>query len=340
MALQHHLLSSEYTLIGIDIAKKQHDAMILWPDGKNRLVRFENTIMGYGELLNIARKKNAPIAIAFEPTADYHRNIAFWMHSQGIECYQVSSLSCARAREILYQTWDKHDHKDAKLIIHLMHQGLMRPYYDPLVHQTMDFQELSNAYHQISLARTRCYHSLINHYVANYFPALEQFMHSSRAERFCKLLIQFPTPRTMTQRPKGEFVQVAWDVVGKKRYKQRFLEELYEIAAVSIGLPVPTPSLSVSMLKLQVERYLTSAYQRNELEKIAETPLAEPEDYRHLRSIPGVGPIIALIILAESGDLRRFLHYRQYLNYCGFNLSGKQSGQKKATYHLSKQGNV
>jgi len=29
MALQHHLLSSEYTLIGIDIAKKQHDAMIL-----------------------------------------------------------------------------------------------------------------------------------------------------------------------------------------------------------------------------------------------------------------------------------------------------------------------
>lgn len=99
--------------------------MIAWPDGKNRMVRIDNSITGYGELLNITGKKNAPIAMVFEPTADYHRNIAFWMYSQGIECYLVSSLSCARAREILYQTWDKHDRKDARVIIHLMQQGLI-----------------------------------------------------------------------------------------------------------------------------------------------------------------------------------------------------------------------
>ena len=27
------------------------------------------------------------------------------------------------------------------------------------------------------------------------------------------------------------------------------------------------------------------------------------------------------MIIAESGDLTRFPHYRQYLNFCGFNLS-------------------
>lgn len=204
----------------------------------------------------------------------------------------------------------------------------------------MDFQELSNTYHQIILARSRCYHSLINHYITIYFPEFEKFMNSTRAEWFCRFLLEFPTPGTITHQSREDFVQQAWNTVGKKRYKQRFLEELYEMAEISIGLPIPIESLSVNMFKLQVERYLTLTYQRNELENIAETQLAEREDYKHLRSIPGIGPVIALIILAESGDLRRFPHYRQYLNFCGFNLSGKQSGQKKATYHLSKQGNA
>ena len=46
------------------------------------------------------------------------------------------------------------------------------------------------------------------------------------------------------------------------------------------------------------------------------------------------------MVLAESGDLRRFLHHKQYLNYCGFNLSAFQSGQSKSRYRLSKRGNA
>jgi len=46
------------------------------------------------------------------------------------------------------------------------------------------------------------------------------------------------------------------------------------------------------------------------------------------------------MIIAESGDLCRFAHYRQYLNFCGFNLSASQSGQRKGQYHLSKRGNA
>ena len=57
-------------------------------------------------------------------------------------------------------------------------------------------------------------------------------------------------------------------------------------------------------------------------------------------TIPGIGPIVALIILAESGDLTRFSHYRQYLNFCGFNLSALQSGNQRGQYHLSKRGNA
>ncbi|EDZ6275347.1 hypothetical protein GQT40_003900 [Salmonella enterica] len=35
-------------------------------------------------------------------------------------------------------------------------------------------------------------------------------------------------------------------------------------------------------------------------------------------------------------DNHCFAHYRQYLNFCGFNLSASQSGQKHSGYRLSK----
>lgn len=36
---------------------------------------------------------------------------------------------------------------------------------------------------------------------------------------------------------------------------------------------------------------------------------------------PGIGPVNALTIIAEAGDLRRFHHHRQFLKFCGLDLS-------------------
>ncbi len=327
------------TVIAIDIAKQSHDALISWPSGKTRAVKITNSLAGYQRLIDVAGVSPESISVGFEPTADYHRNIAYWLQAQGVCCYLVSSLACARAREMLFKTWDKHDRKDAHVILYLMQQGMMHPFYHPLVADTMDIQELSNTYHQIAIARTRCQHSIINHYLTLYFPEMERYLHSSRAEWFCRLLLKYPTPKSITRYKQATFVKRAWDIVGRKVAKQRFLEELYETAAFSIGLPVEANSLAEATFKLQLERYLTLTQQRSELEQKAEVFLSDRDDYQHLKSVPGVGPIIALMIIAESGDLRRFRHYRQYLNFCGFNLSAIQSGKTQGRYHLSKRGN-
>ena len=60
---------------------------------------------------------------------------------------------------------------------------------------------------------------------------------------------------------------------------------------------------------------------------------------RRLPTLPGVGPILALTILAEAGDLRRFAHHRQFLKCCGFDLSSQQSGQFQGKRKISKRGN-
>lgn len=59
-----------------------------------------------------------------------------------------------------------------------------------------------------------------------------------------------------------------------------------------------------------------------------------------MRSLPGIGPILALTILAEAGDLCRFAHHRQFLKYCGLDLAKCQSGQYKGQERLSKRGNA
>lgn len=332
--------SKNLTLVAIDIAKKSHDACIQFADGTTIQMKFENSLQGYQRLRDACFNGESSVRIGFEPTADYHRNIAYWFEKQGAQCHLVSSLSCARAREMLYQTWDKNDRKDTKVILYLLNQGISRPFYDPLVNKTMDIQELSNTYHQVTIARTRCLNSLVNHNLTLYFPEAEQFLHNSRSEWFCDFLLKFPTPASITRYRKATFVKRAWNIVGRKQFKQQFLEHLYGVAENSIGLPVDINSVAVEAYRLQLQRYIDLTRQRLALERQSEQFLGDREDYQRLKTLPGVGAVIALIILAESGDLARFAHYRQYLNYCGFNLSAQQSGQQKGSYKLSKRGNA
>jgi transposase len=67
--------------------------------------------------------------------------------------------------------------------------------------------------------------------------------------------------------------------------------------------------------------------------------LKDRADYQQLRALPGIGPIIALTVLAEAGDLRRFSHHRQFLKFCGLALAKAQSVVSRGLEKLSKRGN-
>jgi transposase len=76
--------------------------------------------------------------------------------------------------------------------------------------------------------------------------------------------------------------------------------------------------------------------------EVSQAILSEEDnvDSRRLQQIPGISPILALTILAEASDLRRFAHHRQFLKFCGLDLSTRQPGQFRGTTNLSKYGNT
>lgn len=111
------------------------------------------------------------------------------------------------------------------------------------------------------------------------------------------------------------------------------------MAAESIGLPVALESTAIDMFRLQLSRYLELNDQREQLDVRAQQMLSDNADFQRLQSLPGIGAVMALTILAEAADLRRFAHHRQFLKYCGLDLSKTQSGQSRGREKLSKRGN-
>jgi transposase len=61
--------------------------------------------------------------------------------------------------------------------------------------------------------------------------------------------------------------------------------------------------------------------------------------YRKLRSVPGVGEILAMTIMLESGDIGRFPHVRNYSSYCRCVKSDKWSNGKRKGGGNRKNGN-
>lgn len=63
------------------------------------------------------------------------------------------------------------------------------------------------------------------------------------------------------------------------------------------------------------------------------------ERLKHLRTVPGVGPITALTWALEIGDVTRFRTVKQAISYCGLCGEEKSSAEKVMRTPLSKQRN-
>ena len=327
--------------VAIDIAKLTHQVLLELPSGKRRVMRVANTRAEIDRFVSALAALGHPCEVAFEPTGDYHRPLAYALGQAGCHLCLVSSIAVARTREALFNSWDKNDPKDAQVILHLLKNGTTQRYLDPVVTGHHDLQEMANTYQQISLRKVRVHHSVLTHHLPLYFPEAERYLHSSRAEWFTELLLFTPCPAAVRRYSKSAFVKAATEqLTGRKVDKARWLSDFYDTACSSVGVPVSDTSDAIRMFRVVLEEYRALCQRRKQLETEVVTLLATQPDFVRLQTLPGIGPILAVTILAEARDLRRFGCARQFLKYCGFDLCTEQSGQFRGTTHLSKRGNA
>lgn len=336
-----HSIPDNAVLVAIDIAKARNDVLIEIPGHKRRRrMVVQNTRAEHDRFIDLLRSFERPVVAGFEATGNYHRAVAWRLLDAGFETRLISSMALARTREAIHNGWDKNDPKDAQVILHMLRTGLSQYYQDPLAAGISDIQELSKTHEMVSKAKTETLHRILTHYLPLYFPEIERFRQNSRSEWFFAFLEQFPTPASIVALDKEAFVSAAWDVVGRKVSKARLIADIYETARESIALPIPIDSQAVAMFRMVLAEIRSLIRQRDAIEAKAEALLGGQRDYEALKQVPGIGPINALTILAEAGDLRRFGHHRQFLKFCGLDLSTHQSGAFRGQTKLSKFGNA
>src|ERR1700704_3855523 len=281
--------------VAIDVAKDRHEALIEAPGWKSRKkFRVQNTAEEFRAFAEFLHGLALPVWIAFEPTGNYHRALAYFLHTEGFHLELISSVALARTREAMHNSWDKNDPKDAQVILHLLKTGLVQTWHDPVVNGINDVQELSKTYFQVTLARVRVWHTLRNHYFALYFPEIDRFIRSDHSVWMVQLLASFPTPASITALSEEEFQAQAWHLVGRKVSKRALLAEIYAAAKRSMGVPVPLDSAAVAMFRLILGQYLDLHRLREHIAEQAAIVLGDNPDSQRLMTVPGIGPANAL----------------------------------------------
>lgn len=326
--------------VAIDVARYWNAVLVETASGQRHRFRMTNSAADMQRLTDFLLGLGGRCRVALEPTGDYHRPIAHRLLRAGFEVVAISSVAQSRFREAMFNSWDKNDPKDAAVILEMLKQGRTQKYVDPMLAGHHDIQELSKTYYQISRARTKVQHAIINHHVPLYFPEMHKYWTSTRNEWWVKFMIEFPTQVHVRQHTCQEFIELASPVVGRRVHRVAKLTEIWECCADSGALPHDPQSVAVQTFLFTLRHYQHLNDMRRQLEEQAQNLLASDADYINMMSLPGVGPINALTILAEAGNLRRFGHHRQFLKYCGFDLAKSQSGVQRGREQLSKRGNA
>lgn len=147
--------------VAIDVAKYKLDVLIEYPNGTTKIMIVKQNQSDFEKLISKIAKENHETIIGFEATGYYHRAIAYHLIQKGFTVKLISSIATARTRESQYNSKNKNDKRDTQVIMYLLKSNITQTYYDPMLHNILEMQELSNTYRNVSHRKTKLQHSII-----------------------------------------------------------------------------------------------------------------------------------------------------------------------------------
>ena len=330
-------------VVGIDVAKNKHFAVILDPVGQTIQApfSFENSRAGFDALIDRVEDLGRRHLIAhwvfgFEASGGYEKPLATYLVEKKQDVVQVSSVAVKRHREMMTNSVDKNDAKDCISIAYLIRQGFVE-YYHLRSLQEEDLAGLVLINEHLKARRTQLKLKVKQNVLKYTFPELETFCKNIESRFSLELLTQYPTPHDIVKAGKLEFKKAMLPQL-KGRRVGYFLDELYSLAEHSIGLKLDRWTTKALELRTYIAELRVVEQQRTTIAKRLGHLLETNPDYELLCTIPGIGLETGSALLAEIGDIGRFASDRHLLSYAGFDLVSYQSGQFQGKPRISKRG--
>jgi transposase len=329
----------DYLVVGIDISKDLHNAVIRTVSGKmHRRLTFHNTREGFENLLlqvDAVKVQHRPTEVVFgmEPTANYHKPLGEFLINRDQQVVLVSPEAANKNRSLLDGRWNKHDGKDCANVADLICQGKCLYYEYPSV-ELRDLRNLLSLARKLKMFEQGLRLRIRNHLVAQYFPEMDQYCHWGANEGLA--LVQWCLDPALMASLSDEELSQRLGSLGRTIAQRKRISALKEQSASSIGCRF-TGSVEFegqNLVKLLKEVRQRMENTREQIEAVCQ----KFKEYSCLLSIPGFGPTLSAMVLGAIGNPWRFQNGAQVMKMVRLDLSANSSGKSQGQPVVSKKG--
>lgn len=324
-------------IVGIDIAKRSHNATITNGNGEVllRSFSFRNDMDGFLKLLNHIESNSDSIGevmIGMESTSHY------WiaLHDQFVKRdYTVFVLNPIQSHALrnLNIRKNKSDPVDSLLIADTIRYGRFSA-SNILESDLLSLRELTRQrFYLVDVASDL--KRKIRALVDQAFPEYECLFTDFFGKASSQVLLNYPTPK-LINRVRVSTIEKLIAKPSRYRFGLHKAKEIKAAAKNSFGSTTIEDSIGF-VIKLQMKQLIEMQEKVSLLDakiKKAFDTLNSP-----ITSITGIGPILGAVIVSEIGDISRFKNASKLAAYAGMDPSVNQSGEYSSRRNrMSKRG--
>ena len=321
--------------VGIDIAKRNHEASVIAQDGRvvRKAMRFANSQAGYNKFMDMVRSLKEPVVFGMEATGHYWLTLYTHLRNDGFTVHVINPIQSDALRG-MYIRKTKTDSVDSVIIADVIRFGR---YCETSV-EPGDLQAMRE------LCRQRFYiidmaSDLKRKVIAlldQVFPEYEKLFSDTFGASSMEILSQYTTPEEMLSVSSQQLAEIL-EKASRGRMGAEKAVEIQNAARNSFGIVMASCSFS-----LIIRQYIEQIRSLETSVDVFDAEIARLLSGfdTQLTTITGVGPTLAAVILSEiGGDIRRFSSPAKLAAYAGVDPTVKQSGDFSGSrMKMSKRG--
>ena len=334
--------------VGIDVSKEKSTVCAMRPFGEIVVMPFEinHTDSGLSELMRMIKRLDTDSKVVMEATGIYHLPVASFLRENGLFVSVINpyEMKLYRAQDLRKVKTDKRDSMT------IANYGIDK-WFD-----LREFTPQEDVYAELRLLgrqyrffmESRIDHLLnLTHLLDYTMPGVKAcfggWSESSGKDKLCDFVEEHWHYDNITRRSEKKFVEHYQKWTKKKGYQFSETKALQIYSLAKDGIPtIPSNAPSTKMLLLEAVKALREVNSAlfAILTRMKELAKTLPE-YPVVRAMGGVGDVLAVKLIAEIGDVRKFKSGKALIAYAGIDPPPYESGKFIGTErHISKRGST
>ena len=334
--------------VGIDVSKEKSTVCAMRPLGEILVMPFEisHTDSDLSEVVRMITRLDSDVKIVIEATGIYHLPVATFLREKGLFISVINpyEMKLYRAQDLRKVKTDKRDSMT------IANYGIDK-WFD-----LREFTPQEDVYAELRLLgrqyrffmESRIDHLLnLTHLLDYTMPGVKAcfggWSESSGKDKLCDFVEEYWHYDNITRRSEKKFVEHYQKWTKKKGYQFSETKALQIYSLAKDGIPtIPSNAPSTKMLLLEAVKALREVNSAlfAILTRMKELAKTLPE-YPVVRAMGGVGDVLAVKLIAEIGDVRKFKSGKALIAYAGIDPPPYESGKFIGTErHISKRGST